>query len=259
MRLLAKELIAKSEASLQKIREGLKVTPGFAHIWVGQDPQTAIFVRVKKRQAERLSCNYFLHDFAAADNRQLKALILGLNVRPDIHGIVLQLPLPKTNNVNELIETIAPEKDIDGLRVGSPFPAPTPSGIIALLEANDINPIDRRTVIIGAGRLVGMPLSKIFRERKWPFTHITQDAESQANVIREHDIVISCTGVNGLVKPAMVTGETIVIDGSGVDVDVKEIEPLVSAVTPSKGAVGPLTVQFLFQNLLEAATKISKG
>ncbi len=255
MFLETKVLLAKRDELLKVERSKLNKKPGMAHIWVGDDAQTAIFVRVKKNKAAVLDCDYYLHNFSAADNRQLSALIMGLNVRKDIQGIVLQLPLPKSNDADELIDLIAPEKDIDGLTTNSPYLAPTPIGVIAILEHNNINPAEHKTVIIGAGRLVGAPLAKIFESRNWPFTHITKDAQKRTQEISQYDLVIGCSGVAGLISPEMVTNETIVIDASGVDADVKALEPLVKSITPAKGGIGPLTVSFLFENLLKAANR----
>lgn len=257
MLLQTKELLVERDAALIKQRAALTKKPGMAHIWVGDDQQTATFVRVKKNKAAGLECDYYLHNFVSAENRQLAALIMGLNARKDIDGIVLQLPLPKENNRDELIELIARDKDVDGLTKGSPFSAPTPSGVMAILEHNQINPAEHKTVIIGAGRLVGAPLAEMFTAQGWPFTQIAKDAGQHTEEIRKHTLLIACSGVPGLVSPAMVTADTIVIDASGVDVDVKLLEPLVKAITPAKGAIGPLTVSYLFENLLRAtASKV---
>lgn len=194
-----------------------------------------------------------MHDFERAQTRQLEALIQGLNARKDVDGIVLQLPLPVAVDRQKLIDAIAPEKDVDNLRGDAPYPSPTPTGIVDLLQANGINPPARSTVILGDGLLVGRPLADIFRSNGWPFEQINSKAESQAEKIRAADLLIACTGVPGLVTSSMVNKKMVVVDGSGVDVDVKTIEPLVAAVTPTKGAVGPLTIAQLFANLLEAA------
>jgi methylenetetrahydrofolate dehydrogenase (NADP+)/methenyltetrahydrofolate cyclohydrolase len=125
---------------------------------------------------------------------------------------------------------------------------------VQLLQANQINLANRKTVILGAGPLVGAPLAALFKKNGWPFTQIIKKAETQTDVIRKNDLLISCTGVTYLVQPEMVNPEMIVVDGSGIDVDVAQIEPLVAAVTPTKGAIGPLTVTNLFTNLLVATT-----
>lgn len=253
MLLDAKKLLAERETQLQAAREKLTVQPGLALIWVGDDSNTAAFTRVKERLAKKLNCAFFLHHFEAAENRQLEALIKGLNGRKDIHGIVLQLPLPKNVDRQKLISVIDPKKDVDNLSGGAPYSSPTPTGIIDLLRANSIDPATHSTIILGDGLLVGQPLANIFRGNGWPFTQVNSHAENQAAKIRQHDLLISCTGVPGLVTPAMTNAKMVVVDGSGVDVDVASIEKLVAAVTPAKGAVGPLTVSQLFTNLLQAA------
>jgi methylenetetrahydrofolate dehydrogenase (NADP+)/methenyltetrahydrofolate cyclohydrolase len=250
MQLSAKDLLARLDDDLAKKRAELDAQPGMALIWVGDDNQTSLFIKSKQKKAQELNCNFMLHHFSAIEERQLDALIKGLNVKKDIHGIVLQLPLSDNLDPDRLINLIVPAKDVDGLTRGSRFEEPTPKGIIELLLANDINPAEKKTVILGAGRLVGAPLSRMFEERKWMFSQIDADAESHVNEIRHADILISCTGKEGIVSETMVHENMVVVDGSGIDVDIKKIEPLVKAVTPKKGAIGPLTVDYLFANLL---------
>lgn len=253
MQLTARELLSALDAANLQKRETLTKEPGLALVWVGNDILTAAFVRVKQRYAQKLNCQFFLHHFDAADERQLDATIKGLNQRPDITGIVLQLPLPPELDRDELMKVINPTKDVDGLTPGSPFPAPTATGIVQLLQANNIDLSKKKTMILGAGPLVGAPLATLFKKNGWPFSQITKKAETQAAEIQQSNILISCTGVTHLVTQAMVHPEMIVVDGSGIDVDIKQIEPLVAAVTPTKGAVGPLTVTNLFANLLQAS------
>ena len=210
---------------------------------------------MKQGKAQERDCQFFLHHFIQADDRQLEALIKGLNRRADVHGIVLQLPLPKNINRQKLIDTIDPTKDIDNLRGDAGFIAPTAGGIVDLLNENNVNPAKLSTLIIGGGLLVGAPLAELWRQNGWPFEQIFSEAENHESKIRAADLVISGTGVTNLITPAMVRTETILVDGSGVDVNVKELEPLVKLITPAKGAVGPLTVTFLFSNLLQAADR----
>ncbi len=258
MQLTARELIASLTDQLKKDRQQLKRQPGLALIWVGEDPATAVFIRAKQRLANELECQFFLHHFPTASGQQLEAVIDGLNGRKDIDGIVLQLPLPKSINTESLIKKVSPTKDIDNISDDSPYMSPTPSGIIALLRHHNIVTKDLRTIILGAGKLVGTPLAKMFVKNNWPVTVIANRAEKQIANIRRHDLLIAATGVRGLVTPAMVHKNMIVVDGSGFDADVEEIEPLVKAITPTKGAIGPLTVSYLFANLFLAANQKSK-
>ncbi|HUD20801.1 MAG TPA: bifunctional 5,10-methylenetetrahydrofolate dehydrogenase/5,10-methenyltetrahydrofolate cyclohydrolase [Candidatus Saccharimonadales bacterium] len=253
MQLAAKSLLDQLDQELVAVRARINTRPTLALIWVGDDKPTEKFVNAKQKKAVALECDFLLHHFERASFRQLEAMIEGLNNNSEITGIVLQLPLPAEIDADRLISQIDPKKDIDGLTPNSPYQCPTPSGIVALLEANKINPADKKTVIIGAGRLVGLPLAKIFHQKGWPYQLIASEAEKHIEEIRSADILIACTGVENLVTPKMIHDKMIVIDGSSVDVDVKVIEPLVAAITPARGAIGPLTVAYLFKNLLEAA------
>ncbi len=257
MQLVAKELLARRLAALSSERAKLKKAPGLALIWVGEDSQTAAYIRAKQVVAKKLGCQFFLHHFPAASNPQLEAVIDGLNKRKDIDGIVLQLPLPKSLDSEALIKRVDSSKDIDNLSGNSPYPSPTPSSIITLLSFNKIVIKDLKAVVLGAGRLVGGPLAKVFAKNNWPLTIIAKQARSMAQTIGRHDLLIAATGVRGLVSPEMVNKNMVVVDGSGVDVDVKAIEPLVAKISPAKGAIGPLTVSFLFENLLTATSRKS--
>lgn len=260
MQLQAKDLIVSSTQELLEKRRNLKIRPGLALIWVGDDPQTGAFIRVKQQKAKLLDCDFFLHHLdKSASFDQLAALMQGLNRKKEVHGIVLQLPLPRKADTQPLIDLMSTEKDIDHLKPESPFEAPTPSGILAILKHNKVDPAKHRTVILGAGRLVGSPLAKIFDREKWMYSQVPRQARQAEAEIRSHNLLISGTGVKHLVTPSMVNEEMIVVDGSGIDVDLLQIEPLVKAVTPSKGAIGPLTVVYLFKNLFIAAEKFAEG
>ena len=255
MQLLAKELLSRRLSQLLTSRKKLSSTPGLALIWVGEDIQTATYIRAKQVVAKKLNCQFFLHHFPSANQKQLESVIDGLNGRKDIDGIVLQLPLPKTVDTETLIGKVSLTKDTDNLSGDSPYASPTPSSIIALLNFYKIDLKKCQTVVLGAGRLVGGPLAHVFAKNNWPLTIISKKAKSQAEIIHKHDLLISATGVKHLVTPAMVHKDMVVVDGSGVDVDLKEIEPLVAKITPSQGAIGPLTVSFLFENLLKVASQ----
>lgn len=259
MLLQAKDLIAKTTKQLVRDRSKLSIRPGIALIWVGSDAQTGSFIRVKQQKAKVLDCDFHLHHLESASFDQLAALMKGLSSKKEIHGIVLQLPLPRKEDTEPLIELMAATKDIDHLRPDSPFTAPTPSGILAILEHNGVNLAKEKIVILGNGRLVGSPLSKMLDKKGIRYTQIPRRARDHAEEIRTHDVLISGTGVKNLVTPAMVHKNMVVVDGSGIDVDAKAIEPLVKMITPQRGAIGPLTVTYLFKNLLSAARSQTKS
>lgn len=258
MLLQTKDLIERTTEELLKERALLSARPGLALIWVGNDAQTKSFVRVKQQKAKLLDCEFFLHHLETASLDQLVALMKSLNKKKEVHGIVLQLPLPSKDWVAPLIEAMAPEKDIDHLRSDSPYDAPTPTGILAILKHNNIDPANEQTVILGAGRLVGAPLAEIFTARKWPFTQIRRRAVDHRDTIRQASLIISGTGVRNLITADFVGSNSVVVDGSGIDVDVAAVEPTVRAVSPSKGAVGPMTVCQLFRNLLTSSSRAAQ-
>jgi len=247
----AKEYLAEFDIKLNKLRQSISRKPGLALIWVGDDQSTRIFIKAKQKLAAELDINFFLHHFTMASSRQLSALIESLNKNTLVNGIVLQLPVPQIVDVDEILETIEPLKDVDALRKSSLYQSPSAAAAIQLLLANNINPKDHRTVILGAGRLIGRPLMKLFQAKKWPVDQVDRNAVGRADFIRDHSILIAATGVKNLVIPAMVHKQMLVIDASGEDVDTAKIEPLVKAVSAPKGAIGPLTVRNLMTNLLK--------
>ena len=257
MQLIATEILSGRLAQLLVRRKKIACDPGLALIWVGEDKQTATYIQKKKVLSKKLDCQFFLHHFPTASQEQLESVIDGLNDRKDIHGIVLQLPLPKSLDTESLIKKVSSSKDIDNLSGNSPYDSPTPSSIIALLQFHKTDISKCQSIVLGAGRLVGGPLAKVFAKNHWPLTIIAKQARSQAETVHKYDLLIAATGVRNLVTPAMVHKDMIVVDGSGIDIDVKEIEPLVKSITPAKGAIGPLTVSFLFENLLTAASQKS--
>lgn len=253
MLLACKELLSTLDQELIKLREKIEREPQLALVWVGEDKQTELFVKAKQRKATELKCSFALHQFKPdTPERQLLALTDGLSVNKKIDGIVVQLPLPKQINTEHVINSIEVSKDVDGLTNGSKYPAPTAKGIVQLLEHNRVNPHYEKTVIVGAGRLVGQPLAEMFKEKGWAFEQINQNAEAEIEKIQKATLLISCTGQPNLIRPQMVNPAMTVIDGSGVDVDFHVVESLVKAITPPKGCIGPLTVSNLFFNLLTA-------
>jgi len=253
MLLSGRELVERLTQELKKKRGQLPRSPGLGLIWVGDDPQTGAFVRAKARKAEELECEFVLHHLEKATQDQIAALIASLNNNKKIDGIVLQLPLANLQT-DPLINALSIEKDIDALRPNSPYLAPTAAGIIALLREHHIDPAKEKAIIVGNGRLVGHPLAEQFKKEKWPFQQITSRARERGSEIKKSTLLIAATGVPCLVGEGMVHKNMVVIDGSGIDTDPAVIEPLVKATTPARGAIGPLTVCFLFNNLLQAAS-----
>lgn len=255
MLLECRELVEEKKISLHKTRSTISKAPTLALIWVGEDAQTKKFISAKQKMAAELECEFVLHHFPALEERQLSAVIEGLSNNKHIDGLVLQLPLPTQINATRMINLIDGKKDIDNLRELNLYKSPTPTGIAQLLQHNKIDLTAVKTCILGSGRLVGAPLSKIFDANNWNYIQISADAHKHLDEISSCQVLISCTGVPGIIDQRFVNEGMIVVDGSGVDVLVAEVEKHCKAVTPIKGCIGPLTVLNLYENLFTAVTQ----
>lgn len=233
-------------------RAKLERPPFLALIWVGNDKQTEKFVRAKQKKAVELGIEFQLHHFNQVGERQVAALVSSLNANKKIDGIIIQLPLPPALKTERILSLIEPDKDVDGL-ISENFPPPTPTGVVLLLQKNGLNLKKAKTMILGAGRLVGKPLAEMFKRNSWSYEQITSKAESEKEKIKAHDILIAATGVEKLVTTDFVTDSMTVVDASGVDVDFEPVSKIARLITPKRGAVGPLTVLLLLKNVTAAA------
>ena len=250
MLLDAKDLLIDYKKDLLERRKKLSFQPVVALVWVGDDKQTEKFINTKIKLAKELDCELRTHHFPKIGDQQIEALMQTLNNNKGVNGIVVQLPLPKNVNADRLINFIDSNKDIDNLKGENMYISPTPNATIELLHYHNI--VIKNVVILGYGKLVGKPLSEMFDSEGIKYDLIKERAEEKTEFIKNHDILISATGRANIISPEMVNENMVVIDASGIDVDVPTIEPFVKAVTPPKGAIGPLTVCGLFDNLLTA-------
>jgi methylenetetrahydrofolate dehydrogenase (NADP+) / methenyltetrahydrofolate cyclohydrolase len=250
------------------------IVPGLAVILVGDDPASKIYVRRKGDACAEVG--FLSREFRmAADTTQDELLdtIRILNADRAIHGILVQLPLPKQINPDAVIEAIAPEKDVDGLHpanVGclvSGRPAHrscTPFGIMELLDRSGIEISGKEAVIVGRSNLVGKPMALMLLARHATVTICHTKTKDLAAVTRRADILIAAAGKAEMIKGDMVKEGTVVIDvgtnrladGRLVgDVAYAEVSPKASYITPVPGGVGPMTIAMLLRNTLNAASK----
>lgn len=228
--------------------------PGLAVILIGHDPKSERYVSsIKQKQAENLGINFTIHRFDKnVSQERLLSAIDRLNKEPSVSGIIIQLPLPDHLEADKLLNAIVMEKDVDGLRIGSPFMPPTVEAILKLLEAYDIQLTDKKIVIVGKGRLVGGPLVAELKSLKLDVTACDQTIDDLTACTLGADILISATGVPNLLKPSMIQDGAVVIDAD-TDVVYDKILGKASYITPQKGGVGPLTVTYLLAHVVEAA------
>lgn len=248
---------------------------GLTVILVGTDPASELYVKLKKRDCVHAGINCDVLKLSASiQQSQLIAEIEKLNADPDVHGILLQLPLPSHLHPPDVVNCIDPVKDVDGitpLNVGKltlrepSHRCCTPKGVMTLLEHTDVKLLGADAVVVGASNHVGRPMCLELLLRGSSVTVVHKYSKNSQAHTRNADILVSATGVAGLIKRDWVKPGAVVIDvgietqGDGSlkgDVEFAEVQQVASWITPVPGGVGPMTRVSLLQNLLDAARLI---
>lgn len=248
-----------------------KPRPGLAVVLVGEDPASQVYVRSKVKACEDAGIISRNHSLPAETSQdELLALIDSLNADPVIHGILVQLPLPKQIDVQTVLERIDPAKDVDGfhpynlgrLAARAPTLRPcTPYGCMRLLDTCGFNPEGKKAVIVGASTIVGRPMALELLLAGATVTICHAKTVDLPGELANADLVVVATGVPGLIKGEWLKSGVVVIDvginrrddGKLVgDVDYDSACEKASAITPVPGGVGPMTIACLLQNTLEA-------
>ena len=246
--------------------------PGLAVVIVGENPASQVYVRNKARACEEVGFYSEVHALPAETTQEeLNALVDRLNADDKIHGILVQLPLPKHLDETEVLLRIDPNKDVDAFHpynVGNimigdyKFLPCTPAGVMALLERSGIDPAGKNCVVIGRSNIVGKPMAMLLLHANGTVTVCHSKTKDLAAVCREADILVVAIGRADFVGADMVKPGAVVIDvgmnrrADGKltgDVNFSEVEPIASAITPVPGGVGPMTITMLLKNTLTAA------
>jgi methylenetetrahydrofolate dehydrogenase (NADP+)/methenyltetrahydrofolate cyclohydrolase len=251
--------------------EALDVRPGLATILVGDDPASAIYVRMKREDSARVGIESFHHEPGGdVAPQELSELIRSLNADERVHGILLQLPLPAHFDQDEFIPLIDPAKDVDGLTAtnagllmqGHEALVPcTPAGVMELLADAEAQLDGARAVVLGRSILVGKPLAQLLLAANATVTHCHSRTRDLRAVCREAEVLIAAVGSPRLVTADMVREGAVVIDvgtsrgddGLVGDVDFEGVSEKARAITPVPGGVGPMTRAMLLANTLKAA------
>ena len=247
------------------------IRPGLATVLVGDDPASHVYVRNKQRTCEELGMHSVGHNLPATTSQaELLALIDRLNRDPAIHGILVQLPLPKPLRSGPILYAVSPDKDVDGLHpvnvgklmMGEPRFVPcTPGGVMAMLDYYKL-PIEGKTaVVVGRSNLVGKPAAMLLLHRHATVTICHSKTADLARHIKDAEIVVVAAGKPGLITGKMLRKGAVVVDvGINVvdgrivgDVDFESASKVASAITPVPGGVGPVTNALLLTHLVHAA------
>ena len=256
------------------------IEPCLAVVLVGEDPASEVYVRNKKRTGEEIGMRSIGHNLPdTTTQRELETLIQSLNADPAVHGILCQFPLPEGLDEKKVIQTIAPEKDVDGLHplnagliaMGIPkFISCTPYGVLQMLKRSGISTSGKNAVVLGRSNLVGRPIATLLSSKGWDATVTVCHSRTSdlAEVTSQADILIAAIGIPEFVKANMVKPGAVVIDvginriddpnkakGTRLvgDVAFEEVAAKSSFITPVPGGVGPMTIAMLMVNTVNAA------
>jgi methylenetetrahydrofolate dehydrogenase (NADP+)/methenyltetrahydrofolate cyclohydrolase len=249
---IAEEIYTALASEIASVR-ALGIHPGLAVVLVGDDPNSRIYVAAKQRHASKLGIAFelkYFHD-NAKDSDILKSLA-ELSQNQSIHGIIVQMPLPEGHDTELILKALDEEKDVDNLTGKSKFIAPTPQSVLKILDHYKIKFGDKRTLLVGNGRLVGRPLSRILSSKGINHDMVDVTETDLAKKTLEADIIITATGQDGIIHQDMVKEGVVVIDASR-DVDFESVCTKASLITPPKGGLGPVTVAYLLTNVVRAA------
>jgi methylenetetrahydrofolate dehydrogenase (NADP+)/methenyltetrahydrofolate cyclohydrolase len=250
------------------------ITPGLAVILVGEDPASAVYVRNKVKGCHDTGVHSVFEKYdATLSEADLLARIAALNVDPSIHGILVQMPLPKHINPHKVIEAISTSKDVDGyatlsageLMTGQPgFRPCTPYGCMKLIESTGIDLRGKHAVVIGRSNTVGKPMALLLLQANATVTVCHSATTDIGYHTRQADVVVAAVGKRNVLTADMVKPGAIVID-VGMnrnpegklcgDVDFAGVKEVASHITPVPGGVGPMTITMLLVNTLEAAER----
>lgn len=274
--------IIDGKAVSQKIKEQVKVrveklksqgvTPGLSVVLVGDNSASLTYVKNKQRTCEALGMRSDLHEFPESlSEAELLSKIDELNNDPGIHGILVQLPLPKHIDEFKVINAISPTKDVDGfhpISVGNmmigkeAFLPCTPHGIMKLLEHYGIDPAGKHAVVIGRSNIVGKPVGQLLLQKDATVTYCHSKTQDLASFTRQADILVAAIGRAKFIDHTHIKPGAVIIDvgmnrdESGKlcgDVDYADILETASFATPVPGGVGPMTIAMLMENTLQSA------
>jgi methylenetetrahydrofolate dehydrogenase (NADP+)/methenyltetrahydrofolate cyclohydrolase len=274
---IAEQTRAEAAEGAKQLLQETGVVPHLAAVLVGDDPASAVYVRNKQIACEKAGFKSTLHRLPVTTGQaELLTLVQGLNADPDVHGILVQLPLPKGLDATAVLDAILPAKDVDGFHAenvglmsqGRPRFLPcTPAGVMRMLQVAGIGTSGKHAVVIGRSDIVGKPMAMLLSQKGVDATVTLCHSRTPdlAGFCREADIIVAAIGIPQFVKGDWVKPGAVVIDvginrvGDKLvgDVDYAAAAQVASAITPVPGGVGPMTIAMLLANTLRSARMLS--
>mmetsp|Transcript_1158 Transcript_1158/g.1788 ORF Transcript_1158/g.1788 Transcript_1158/m.1788 type:complete len:309 (-) Transcript_1158:21-947(-) len=296
---IAKDIRSELKKSVEKFVGESAIVPGLAVILVGDRRDSATYVRMKRKACEEVGIQSFLYKYPDSISQDdILRKVLELNSRSDVHGILVQLPLPREINETAVLDAIIPNKDVDGLHplnvaklccdekfealkyknwnfAQLDFHVPcTPQGCIELLDRSGVTIEGKHAVILGRSNIVGIPLSLLLLRRNATVTIVHSRSTNVPQIVKSADIVLAAMGRAEMVRGDWVKQGAVVIDvgintiddsskKSGYrlvgDVKFDEVKNVASKITPVPGGVGPMTIAMLLRNTVSGAIRASSA
>ncbi|HMC34841.1 MAG: bifunctional methylenetetrahydrofolate dehydrogenase/methenyltetrahydrofolate cyclohydrolase [Deltaproteobacteria bacterium 13_1_40CM_4_68_19] len=269
---IAAKVRAEVAQAVKEIEARAGVTPGLALIRVGSDPASEVYVRGKVKACQETGMGGFEHILPeTTPEEDLLALVRELNVNPHVHGVLVQLPLPKHISSEEVLDALAPQKDVDGFgphNAGALFTGRqglrpcTPLGIMRLLDESQTRLLGARALVVGRSNIVGKPVAMLLLERHATVTLAHSRTADLAAEVGAADVLVAAVGKAEMIRGAWVKPGATVIDvginrnAAGKLVGDVEFPPAAErarAITPVPGGVGPMTIAYLLSNTIQAA------
>ncbi|MCX6649078.1 MAG: bifunctional methylenetetrahydrofolate dehydrogenase/methenyltetrahydrofolate cyclohydrolase [Candidatus Bathyarchaeota archaeon] len=264
------KIVEEVRAEVDKLK-ARGVNPTLALILVGADPGSMRYVNLKVKRAEEVGIAAQLHHLETATTEQVVLLIKRLNADPKVHGVMVQLPAPKDVNEGEIVEAIAPEKDVDGLspvtfgKIVLGEKSFLPAGVEAIMELlkrYNVDPEGKHWVVAGLTSWLGKPMAALLLNKKVEVTAFAAGDARLPELVKQADVLCIEVHKKGIVTAEMVKKGVVVIDNGNSyegkkvfgDVDYEGVSPLASAITPVPGGVGPMLITMLLRNTVKAAS-----
>ncbi len=271
----AKKVREEIKAETEEIKSRTGKTPHLAVIIVGEDPASVTYVKMKKKACLSAGMHSTVHELPAdSSQEEIKDIINALNADPDVHGIMVQHPVPKHLDELDILATVSREKDVDGISrdslgslvTGEPiFISATPAGIIELLDRYNIPIEGKHAVVVGRSIILGKPVALYLLNRNATVTICHTRTRNLAAITQQADILVAAVGKPEVIDGSMLKDGVVVIDagynkveGRAKDVGDVEFESAAakaSWITPVPGGVGPMTIAMLLKNTLKAAKR----
>lgn len=258
---LAEFIKERQAKQVRGLIQAKKIQPKLAIVQEKDDPIINTYIRLKKRYGSDIQIEVDVHRVAESEAEQT---IEKLNNDDSVHGIIVQLPLTNPEATEDIVNLVAPEKDVDALGQKAMFEPATPMAIMWLLSGYNVQLKDKQILLVGRGRLVGSPLEKTLKASGYSVAVVDRSVENLEKHTLQADVIITATGSPAILFSDMIKEKAVVVDAgvaseSGKHVgdlaeDVYERDDL--TITPKKGGVGPLTVCALFENVIRSCQNI---